>query len=97
MGPREFQLALYLFRHANQAHSRETIFKSVWSRGGSADLTRTIDVHIAHLRKSLMEISSGDVSLVSIRNFGYRLLLNTKHKIKPLPSMQTRSPTLEDD
>ncbi|WP_157773867.1 winged helix-turn-helix domain-containing protein [Variovorax atrisoli] len=82
--PRQFRLALYLFRHANRAQSREDIFRAVWGKEHSIDLTRTIDVHIAHLRKLLMEMSSGDVSLISIRGYGYRLFLNTQRKPSPL-------------
>lgn len=81
--PRQFQLALYLFRHANRAHSREEITAAVWGKRHPPEESRTIDVHMTRLRKTLMAMSSGDVSLISIRSFGYRLYLDTRQNGKP--------------
>ncbi|WP_157773878.1 winged helix-turn-helix transcriptional regulator [Variovorax atrisoli] len=80
--PKQFQLALYLFQHANRAHSREELFRVVWGKTYSSNPGRTIDVHIAHLRKLLMEVSCGDVTLMSIRGFGYRFFFKAQRKIK---------------
>ncbi|PIF74809.1 DNA-binding response OmpR family regulator [Variovorax sp. 54] len=75
--PRQFELALFLFRHANRAYSREEIFRAVWGDAGPLGQTRTVDVHMTRLRKLLKMTGTKDVSLVSIRGFGYRLFMNT--------------------
>lgn len=75
--PREFDMALFLFRHAGHAQSRERIFKSVWGRELSHVPTRTLDVHAARLRSLLNLVPSSDATLLSVRGFGYRLFLET--------------------
>lgn len=74
--PRQFELALFLFRHANRAFSREEIFRAVWGNPGPVGQTRTVDVHMTRLRKLLKMTGNKDVSIVSIRGFGYRLFMN---------------------
>ncbi|RIX77724.1 response regulator transcription factor [Acidovorax cavernicola] len=74
--PRQFELALFLFRHANRAYSRDEIFRAVWGDAGPSGQTRTVDVHMTRLRKLLKTTGTKDVSLVSIRGFGYRLFMN---------------------
>ncbi|QFZ83580.1 hypothetical protein GFK26_12855 [Variovorax paradoxus] len=74
--PRQFELALFLFRHANRAFSREELLRAVWGDPGPLGQTRTIDVHMTRLRKLLQMTGNKDVSLVSIRGFGYRLFVN---------------------
>lgn len=75
--PRQFELALFLFRHANRAFSRDELLRAVWGDPAPAGLTRTVDVHMTRLRKLLKMAGNKDVSLVSIRGFGYRLFVNT--------------------
>ncbi|WP_398500616.1 winged-helix domain-containing protein [Variovorax sp.] len=75
--PRQFQLALYLFQHANRTHSREEISMAVWRKIYARDQSRTIDVHINHLRKMLARMSASDALLISVRGFGYLLHLDT--------------------
>lgn len=90
--PRQFQLALYLFRHANRAHSREEISAAVWGRKHPRDQSRAIDVHITRLRKMLMGMSAGDVSLISIRSLGYRLYLDAHHNGGGPSAVRTAQP-----
>jgi len=73
--PRQFDLALFLFRHANQTCSRAQIVRSVWGRDQPLAQSRTVDVHVTRLRKLLATVSAGDVSLLAIRGFGYHLLM----------------------
>jgi two-component system response regulator RegX3 len=71
--PREYELCRYLFSHPGQACSRERLLAAVW--GTSAPLeTRTVDAHVARLRRSL-DLASGRTGwrLVSVMKQGYRL------------------------
>lgn len=66
MSPTEFDLLLLLARNRNIALSREKMLAEVWNisyEGG----TRTVDVHIAQLRKKT------GLSIVSLPKVGYRL------------------------
>jgi len=49
---KEYELALYLFRHQNEVNSRRHLLEVVWDT--SADIhTRTVDAHISRLRQKL--------------------------------------------
>lgn len=66
MSPTEFDLLLMLVRNRNVALSREKMLSEVWNisyEGG----TRTVDVHIAQLRKKT------GLCIVSLPKIGYRL------------------------
>ena len=64
--PMEFELLEFLFRNQNIAVSRERLLAEVW---GSLyeGTTRTVDVHIAQLRKKT------GLNVISIPKVGYRL------------------------
>jgi DNA-binding response OmpR family regulator len=64
---REFDLLEYLLRHAGQVVSRETLLETVWGFIAPGE-TRTVEVHIAQLRKKL-----GDPELIrTVRGVGYK-------------------------
>ncbi len=66
--PKEFDLLDYLARDPGAAHRREAILDAVWEHGWYGP-TRTLDVHIASLRKKL-----GDASVIeTVRGVGFRL------------------------
>ena len=66
--PLEFDLFALLLRHKNRSIPREELLTEVWGTDFFGD-TRTIDVHIAHIRKKL---DLGD-SLKTVAKVGYRL------------------------
>jgi len=64
---REFDLLEYLVRHAGQVVTRDQLLESVWGFAFPGE-TRTVEVHVAQLRKKL-----GDPSLVrTVRGVGYK-------------------------
>ncbi len=67
--PKEYCLLCYLFQNANKSLSREQILLHVWGYPHSTH-TRTVDVHIQHLRKKL----SPRVNIQTVFNFGYRFV-----------------------
>lgn len=69
---KEFALALLLMRHVGQALSRDHIMGSVWGRR-DAPGSRTLDAHIAQIRKRLMLRPEQGWRLSSVYGFGYRL------------------------
>lgn len=64
---REFDLLTALLREPDRAHTRDALLDLVW--GSSFVSTKTVDVHIAALRRKL-----GDALQVkALRGVGYRL------------------------
>ena len=69
---KEYDLALFLFRHLGQLVSRGHLLEAVW--GKNADIaTRTLDTHMSRLRGKLALRPENGVRLTSVYNFGYRL------------------------
>src|SRR6266849_9876178 len=65
-----FTLLAFLVRHPSQLIPRDTLLLLVWGYG--ADIrTRTLDVHIRRLRKSLG--GYGDAYIETVFGVGYRL------------------------
>jgi two-component system alkaline phosphatase synthesis response regulator PhoP len=68
--PKEFDLLLALAEHRGIVLSREQLLDQVWGYDFYGE-TRTVDVHIAHLRKRLAGSSTGIETIVGI---GYKLV-----------------------
>ena len=71
LGPTEFRLLSTLMEKPGRVWSREQLLDRVWGRDIYVD-TRTVDVHIGRLRKSLTT-SGGDDPLRTVRGAGYAL------------------------
>ncbi len=68
---KDFDLLHTLARHRGQVLSREQLLDLVWGYDYYGE-TRTVDVHVAHLRKRL---SGGDVEIETVRGVGYKLVV----------------------
>jgi len=69
--PKEFDLLLALAEHRGIVLSREQLLNLVWGYDFYGE-TRTVDVHIAHLRKRLGDSSS--VEIETVLAVGYKLV-----------------------
>ena len=69
---KEFELAVFFFRHAGRLLSRSHLLESVWGHNNEIN-TRTLDTHISRLRKKLLFGSEIGWQLRSIYHHGYRL------------------------
>lgn len=72
--PKEFELALLMFRNANRVVPREHMVTAVWGREFSP-MSRTIDTHISRVRNKLNLWDENGVRLVPVYTYGYRLEL----------------------
>jgi DNA-binding response OmpR family regulator len=70
---REFDLAVFLFRHAGSVISRRHMLESIWGMHGGDLNTRTVDTHISRLRKKLHINGDNGWKLSAIYQHGYRL------------------------
>lgn len=67
---KEADLLRYLIRAAGRAVSREELLRHVWRLEARGMETRTIDMHIAHLRTKLGDAEQN--MIVTVRGKGYR-------------------------
>ncbi len=72
LAPKEFDLLLALLARRNAVVSRLDLMKNVWGYADSV-VTRTIDTHIAELRRKLEEDPGAPRHILTVRKFGYRL------------------------
>lgn len=71
LGPTEFKLLVTLMERPGRVFSREQLLDLVWGRDIYVD-TRTVDVHVGRLRKSLMSHGGTD-PVRTVRGAGYSL------------------------
>ncbi|MFN6925535.1 MULTISPECIES: phosphate regulon transcriptional regulator PhoB [Tabrizicola] len=71
LGPTEFKLLVTLMERPGRVFSREQLLDLVWGRDIYVD-TRTVDVHVGRLRKSLMQYGGSD-PVRTVRGAGYAL------------------------
>lgn len=68
---KDFKLAAYLFSHQNQLLSRHRLLSEVWGLNQELN-TRTVDMHISRLRKSLSLADTG-FEIKTVHQHGYSL------------------------
>jgi two-component system response regulator RegX3 len=73
LSARQFQLLAYLVERRGQLVTREQLQRDVW---GFADdvSTRTVDIHIARLRKAIERNPASPRLIVTVQGLGYRFL-----------------------
>ena len=70
--PKEFDLAVVLFRNIGRLMSRGHLQEAVWGRSGDL-ATRTVDTHVSQVRKKLDLRTESGYRVVPVYNYGYRL------------------------
>ncbi|WP_200886762.1 winged helix-turn-helix domain-containing protein [Phaeacidiphilus oryzae] len=65
----EFELLAHLTAHPQRVHTRDSLVTAVWGYGHVGD-GRTVDVHVARLRRKLGPRHRG--SIVTVRRVGYK-------------------------
>ena len=68
----EFDLLLTLAEHRGRVLSREQILEKAWGFDFYGQ-TRTVDVHVAHLRRKL---ETSNIRIETVTGVGYKLVLN---------------------
>lgn len=72
---REIDVLQYLQAHNTRPVSREELLNKVWGYDKHMDIeTRTVDIHIAKLRRKIEANAKVPVLLITVRGEGYRLL-----------------------
>ena len=78
---REIDLLQYLQANSHRPISRDELLNKVWGYDEDLDLeTRTVDIHIAKLRRKIEKKPTNPQFLLTVRGAGYKLQsLNAKH------------------
>ena len=73
---REIDILQYLYTHSERPVSRDELLNKIWGYARDMDLeTRTVDIHIAKLRRKIEQQPSKPQYLVTVRGAGYRLMV----------------------
>ncbi|MET0070554.1 MAG: response regulator transcription factor [Candidatus Thiodiazotropha sp.] len=73
---REMEIIEYLYHHRERPVAREELLNKVWGYAKNAEIeTRTVDIHIAKLRRKIEPDSAEPQFLTTVRGAGYRLLV----------------------
>jgi two-component system, OmpR family, alkaline phosphatase synthesis response regulator PhoP len=69
---KEFELLTFLARNKGRAFSRDELLDKVWGINYLGE-SRTVDVHIRHLRKKMSLLEDEDKYIETIRGKGYKM------------------------
>lgn len=72
LAPREFDLLVALCRRRGEAATRQELMHEVWGHKGEV-VSRTVDTHIAQLRRKLEADPARPDHLLTVRKLGYRI------------------------
>jgi two-component system alkaline phosphatase synthesis response regulator PhoP len=73
LAPMEYDLLMALVERRGAVASRAELLEEVWGYANTDVMTRTVDIHIAELRKKLEDDPSNPRHLLTVRKVGYRL------------------------
>ncbi|HIT86883.1 MAG TPA: response regulator transcription factor [Candidatus Coprocola pullicola] len=71
MSLKEFELLKLLAENPGRVYSRDVLLEKIWSYEYIGE-TRTVDVHIRHIRKKIEEDDSNPMFIKTVRGFGYK-------------------------
>ncbi len=75
---REIEVLSYLAQNADRPVSREELLAKVWGYARNLDIeTRTVDIHVAKLRRKIETDPKEPEKLVTVRGAGYRLMVDS--------------------
>jgi DNA-binding response OmpR family regulator len=72
LAPKEFDLLIALIKRRGAVATREELLKEVWQYEADV-LTRTVDMHVAELRRKLERNPAKPKHILTVRKVGYRL------------------------
>lgn len=71
MSLKEFELLKLLAENPGKVYSRDVLLEKIWSYEYIGE-TRTVDVHIRHIRKKIEQDDRNPVFIKTVRGFGYK-------------------------
>ena len=71
LSPREFKLLRFMIDHRGEVLPRERLLDAVWGYD-NVPFTRTVDMHIAKLRKKIEDKPSDPAWIITVHRLGYK-------------------------
>ena len=71
LSPREFELLSFFIQHRGEVVTRERLLDAVWGYN-TIPFTRTVDMHVAKLRKKIERDPSDPRHIVTVHRLGYK-------------------------
>jgi DNA-binding response OmpR family regulator len=72
LAPKAYELLLALVRRQGAVASRHELLREVWGYGASV-VSRTVDTHVAELRRKLEDDPADPRHILTVWKIGYRL------------------------
>ena len=73
---REMDVLQYLHRQSDRPVPRDELLVKVWGYASNMEIeTRTVDIHIAKLRRKIETDVSNPAAIITVRGAGYRLMI----------------------
>jgi DNA-binding response OmpR family regulator len=73
LSPREFQLLGFFIQHRGEVVTREKLLDTVWDYN-AIPFTRTVDMHIAKLRKKIEDNPADPRHVITVHRLGYKFV-----------------------
>jgi len=70
--PLEFRLLRHLVMHPDRPFDRDALIESIWGYDSEIGNSRTVDVHMRHLRQKIEDDPAEPRYLVTVRGMGYK-------------------------
>jgi len=74
LSPREFQLLAFFIQHRGEVVTREKLLDTVWDYN-AIPFTRTVDMHIAKLRKKIEDNPADPRHIITVHRLGYKFVV----------------------
>ncbi len=71
LSPREFKILQYLVQHRGEVLPRDRLLDAVWGYSNTP-FTRTVDMHIAKLRKKIEDLPGDPRWILTVHGVGYK-------------------------
>ncbi|MGO3732030.1 MAG: response regulator transcription factor [Vagococcus sp.] len=68
---KEFELLIYFMERENRIIARDELMESIW-QDDMYHLSRTVDIHVSHLREKIEEDPKKPKYIKTVRGFGYK-------------------------
>lgn len=76
---REIEILQYLLVNSDRPVSRDELLNKVWGYDRNAEIeTRTVDIHMAKLRRKIEIDAKSPRNLITVRGAGYRLIVEPR-------------------
>jgi DNA-binding response OmpR family regulator len=73
--PTEFRILRYFFEHPGETVTRDQLLEEIWGESPEGILTRTVDTHIARLRKKIEPSNDQPQYILTVPGVGYQMSL----------------------